>query len=809
MKSAVVAFEGAEGYGASTVGGRGGAIVHVTNLADNGIGSLRWALEQLDYPRTVVFDVGGTIQLKDNILIQHGNVTIAGQTAPGGGITLSGAGIRVKADEVIMRGMHIRPGDGEGKTPDDRDALMIGTTDFTIDNVIVDHNTFTWAIDENVAINGKVNNISFTNNIVAEGLSKSLHSKGEHSKGLLISNWGGTDGGDNSNITIAKNLLSDNMQRNAEIRSGQNIEYINNYIYNYGLSHIGMYVGGGTNGTLVLDVDVIGNVWEPGKNTGNKTQPIMLAGMADGSQVALADNIYSRSPVDASGNQNQAGLYTIQSGQRMLGTVTQGHGESSNIGILDSSTVKEFVLTNAGAVNGLGRDSVDIRIISEAANGTGTIIDRVSQVYDITTKAPPAAAAADSDRDGMPDWFEDMYAFDKRVADDKGDHDADGFTNIEEYINGIISGFNAGPARSVKQAEGDFRLKAATLDTPVELVKFPAGGGVQVDLTAVFKTMGAEQNLADVVEIAYANSKSFISVNSNGAPGASPKTLVAIIDGVKISLADLTINRSEISSAGVTTSAPEAIVIAPPPVFDPHNYVIGTTKGDIFTIKDDLDRVVEIANGGTDIAVSYVDYMLDSNVENLSLKGVAVLGTGNELNNKISGNDKNNVLRGLDGDDRISGGNGNDRVFGDNGNDWVEGNAGNDMLWGGTGADVMYGGAGRDYFCFSSGDGIATKTGAQDRIADFCAEDVFVLNGMLIDLSTLASGQANKYSDAFVVASKIIAGAPDMAVIHGSKDSWLFWDENGDGVIEAGVTMTNAALTKSAWYAPTGDLPMI
>ncbi len=810
MESTTLAFEGAEGYGAATIGGRGGTVVHVTNLNDNGVGSLRWALEKLEGPRIVVFDVAGTIQLKEQILIEHGNVTIAGQTSPGEGITLTGAGIRVKADEVIMRGLHVRPGDGEGKDPDNRDALMIGTTDFTVHNVIVDHNSFTWAIDENVAINGKVKDISFTNNIVAEGLSKSLHSKGEHSKGILLSNWGGEEG-DASYVTIAKNFLSDNMQRNAEIRAGQHVEYVNNYIYNYGLGHVGMYVGGGNGGTLQLDVDVIGNVWQPGVNTNNKSQPIMLAGMTKGSEVVLADNIFAKAPVDANGNQNQSGLYTVQAGQTMLGTVSNVRADGSNVAILDSTLVKNYVLANAGALNGSGLDAIDGRIIDEAKTGSGRIINAVSEVFNVaSTKSTQVAAPADSDRDGMPDWFEDIYGFDKRNGDDKGDNDGDGYTNVEEYINGLISGFNLGPARVDKQATGDFRINATTLDTPARLIGFLAGGGAPIDLSAVIKSFDPEKNsLSDFVEIAYAGGNSYISVDSDGPAGSSLKRVVAVVEGSHLTLSDVIVHPSALAQADLNLVVSDGVTAAPVPTYDPHVYLEGTLANDTHTIRTELDRIVEASDGGSDIAVSYVDYTLDANVESLSLKNGAVSGTGNALDNKMVGNDQNNILSGLFGNDRITGGNGDDLISGGSGDDWVEGNAGDDILSGGTGADTYFGGAGRDWFCFDTGDSAASKTATQDRITDFCADDVIVINGSVVDMTSLASGTAGKYADAYNVAAKIVAGEPDKAIIHGARDSWMFWDENGDGVIDQGVTLTGAALTKASWVAPHGEMPAI
>lgn len=438
-------FAGAEGYGAAASGGRGGIVVHVTSLADHGEGTLRWAVESLSGPRTIIFDIGGTISLKSQILLKNGDVTIAGQTAPGEGIVIEGSRLRIAASNVIVRGLHFRPGDGAGSDPDDRDGLMVGSQDKVLSGIIIDHNSFAWAIDENVAINGKVENLTFSNNIVAEALSNSLHSKGEHSKGLLVSNWNGVSG-DNNRITIIKNLFSDNVQRNPEIRAGQHIEVINNYIYNYGLAHIGIAIGGASDGREVVTANITGNVLTPGNSTPGRKSPIFMNDMHDASHVTLVDNLYTALPTDTNGNQDQARLYWNY-GYQSQGTISYALGGSSTVTILDSMATAAYVLANAGALNGRGRDSVDRRIINEATTGSGRTIHKVSDVYDAqAARKLTIPGAMDSDRDGMPDWFEDRYGFNRRAADNNGDNDGDGFTNLEEYINGIITGFDLGSA---------------------------------------------------------------------------------------------------------------------------------------------------------------------------------------------------------------------------------------------------------------------------------------------------------------------------------------------------------------------------
>lgn len=436
--SAVPAFPGAEGYGAFARGGRGGIVLHVTNLRDKGPGSLRWALEQRDGPRIVVFDVAGSISLESQILITKGQVTIAGQTAPGEGVTVAGSRIRIKASDIIIRGLHFRPGDGPiGQPYGDRDGLMIGTTDFVLHDIVIDHNSFSWAVDENVAINGKVRNISFSNNIVAEGLSRNLHPKGEHSKGLLVSNWDGAEG-DTIRISIIKNLFASNMDRNPMVRAGQDIEILNNLVVNYGRALPAISIGGGSSGTLRTSVLVAGNVIETGLSTkGSGVPPIRTEAMAPFSQITLFRNMF-RNEIPA--NQNSLVQHTVSA--NFLHLAADG-GAPAHVQFLDPTVVREHVITHAGTRTYNGRDRVDLRITHEVANGTSVIIDRPPTLQPDAPSDTSSPNILDTDRDGMPDWFERLYSVSPVAVDGRADEDQDGFTNIEEYINGLISGFES------------------------------------------------------------------------------------------------------------------------------------------------------------------------------------------------------------------------------------------------------------------------------------------------------------------------------------------------------------------------------
>lgn len=240
-----------------------------------------------------------------------------------------------------------------------------------------------------------------------------------------------------------------------------------------------------------------------------------------------------------------------------------------------------------------------------------------------------------------------------------------------------------------------------------------------------------------------------------------------------------------------------------PAAVDPYSYQVGTNGNNTFTIKTALQHVKEAMNGGVDSIVSYVDYTLDANVENLALKTGAIKAIGNDLANKITGNEAGNVVDGMAGDDKVYGMDGNDTLQGGAGNDWVEGGAGDDMLTGGTGADTLYGCGGRDSFRFTSGDSLATKISAEDRIVDFTSGDSIYVDGSMIDFSRMASTSINtsKYADAYMAASTLIIREKDFVVVNGNKDSFVFWDADHNGVIDNGFTMTNAAAARIGWMA--------
>jgi pectate lyase len=222
-------FPGAEGFGAHTGGGRGGRVIEVTTLNDRGPGSLRAAVDAAG-PRLVVFRTGGTIELQSPLAITHPFITIAGQTAPGGGITLKNgpanlfAPLQVKTHEVVIRYLRSRPGPS-GKPSPNVDALTIADPQRTVYNVIVDHCSFSWSTDEVVNVWYDAKDVTLQWCIMSEGLDKSTNPEGPASRGPLLGGRG------SERISFHHNLIAHNRGRNPMIKSSGVVDVVNNVVH--------------------------------------------------------------------------------------------------------------------------------------------------------------------------------------------------------------------------------------------------------------------------------------------------------------------------------------------------------------------------------------------------------------------------------------------------------------------------------------------------------------------------------------------------------------------------------------------------
>ena len=238
--SQIPAFPEAEGFGTSTRGGRGGKVLKVVNLNNDGPGSFREALETQG-PRIITFAVGGIINLESKLFVDDPWVTVAGQTALGDGICVRGEGIRVRTHDVVIRHIRFRPGDvdfGLSNQWNDVDAVSISGGD-TIFNVVIDHCSLSWAVDENINMWGEVHDITVQNCIISEALLHSKHPKGAHSMGMLI-------GSKATNISVHHNLFAHNNDRNPHINGVSRVDFRNNVIYNPGGVAIDISGGGGS-----------------------------------------------------------------------------------------------------------------------------------------------------------------------------------------------------------------------------------------------------------------------------------------------------------------------------------------------------------------------------------------------------------------------------------------------------------------------------------------------------------------------------------------------------------------------------------
>lgn len=380
-EATALAFPGAQGAAAHTPGGRGGKIVRVTTLAADGPGSFKEAVTGKG-PRIVVFEVGGVIDLgMKELRISEPFLTIAGQTAPHPGVTIIKGGLTIATHDVVIRHIRIRPGDGGlPKRSGDIDAI---TTVRGAHDVIVDHCSLTWATDENLSASSTrfhgeneaewmanaSRRITYSNNIVSEGLANSIHAKGEHSKGSLIH--------DHVNeVLIVGNLYAHNYERSPLFKGGARGQVINNLIYNPGQRAIHYnliaeeWLGHPySKGEMV----VRGNVMRAGKST-EPLAFLMIGGSGD-LDLYAQDNLV----VDRVGNKSiqETGSYTTAPVK--LDRVKNAPALPFGATLLPSAEVQDAVIENAGATP-WNRDLIDRRIVADVIEGRGEIIDSQEQV---------------------------------------------------------------------------------------------------------------------------------------------------------------------------------------------------------------------------------------------------------------------------------------------------------------------------------------------------------------------------------------------------------------------------------------------
>jgi hypothetical protein len=373
-----LAFLGAQGHGAFAKGGRGGRVIHVTSLSDDGPGSLRAALAQPG-PKTILFQAGGVIDLRDTLVVPS-ETTIAGQTAPGDGVCLRGASLSIRGDDVVIRFLCSRPGNTPGKDDlDDRDAFQI----LNARNVILDHVSAGWSVDEAVSTwFPDVENVTIQNSIIAEALRDAGHGKGDHSMGLLI--------GDGSrNVSVIRNLLAHNDWRNPRIQSADGVDVINNIIYNWG-SRATHFADGGTL-PEPTSANVVNNVYVRGPSSPDDNGFIVFERTLPGANYFFFGN----TDQDNNPLRPEQGYVRDQRAWNALRSIPVKSIENTDV--FSASQVIDSVLSDVGA-NRPRPSAVDARIIATVRDGTGGILSRPGDMTYAGGRADP-----DSDGDGLSD----------------------------------------------------------------------------------------------------------------------------------------------------------------------------------------------------------------------------------------------------------------------------------------------------------------------------------------------------------------------------------------------------------------------
>lgn len=467
----VPAFPGAEGFARYITGGRGGSVYHVTNLNDSGTGSLRDALGKSG-TRTIVFDVSGIINLKSDLKISKGNVTIAGQTAPGDGITLANYTVQLSADNVIIRFIRFRRGNAVSVS-DGADAIWGRNKK----NIMLDHCSFSWSIDEVASF---YDNRTFTMQwcTIAEALTNAGHDKGAHGYGGI---WGGKEASFHHNFLLhlqnrvprfngaRYNWSGYDTSKYPNTIQAERVDFRNCVMYNWGTG--GCY--GGPGGGYV---NMVNNYYKAGPATTNKTRVTQVS-KSDSSNggdnpfpgytsryyingnyvTAAGDNAEN---YDWQGVVYDSGIPTVN-GVKCVNDSKNYYGEGAgNIPIkmeepidagevtTHSATVAfEKVLAYAGA--SYRRDAVDARYAMEAETGTATYTGSVTGMSGIIDTQGDVGGwpvlsketkPTDTDKDGMPDDWETSNGLNPSLNDSK-QYTVDTekvYTNLEVYINSLV-----------------------------------------------------------------------------------------------------------------------------------------------------------------------------------------------------------------------------------------------------------------------------------------------------------------------------------------------------------------------------------
>jgi pectate lyase len=464
LEPGIPAFPGAWGGGMFATGGRGGMVIAVTNLNDRGPGSFRSAIES-EGPRIIIFRVAGIIYLESAIDINHPDITIAGQSAPGDGICLAHDSVNINTRNVILRHLRVRRGKPDGGQGSDN----IGG--HPEGQIVVDHCSASWGMDENLSLYRRmvrnsggggdiklpVRNLTIQYCISSEALNANNHAFG--------GTWGGED------ATFHHNLFASNTGRNPSIGMGGEFDYRNNVIFNW--RHRTM--DGGDETSMI---NVIGNYYKPGPAT-NENMHGVIARIEERDQYSpgrrfetggwfqkgpkrpgkwyVAGNFFEGHPEVTA--DNWKGMKDSNRGEGLVLARVLTPFEGWPVNQQTAQQAYPEVLATAGATLPK-RDAIDQRVIETVRTGKGITEDAIVSDPEQVGGYPeysflPDAVPKDGDGDGMPDAWETAHGLDPAKAGDAAeDSDKDGYTNIEEFLNGT------GPGEFV-----DYRILSNNVDT--------------------------------------------------------------------------------------------------------------------------------------------------------------------------------------------------------------------------------------------------------------------------------------------------------------------------------------------------------
>lgn len=440
-----LAFPGAEGWGKWTSGGRGGKVLIVSNLEDDGPGSLRHAIKTKG-PRIIVFALSGTIHLASPLSITS-DVTIAGQTAPGDGICLADYPVMLKGNNIIVRYMRFRMGDknqNKGMVNEAGSDDAFGGTRNS--RVIIDHCSISWSTDEVCSVYAG-DSTTLQWNLLSEPLNYSYHFETgdkdfeRHGYGGI---WGGRHASFHHNLFAHCNSRTPRFDGNRNIPVTEQADFRNNVIYDWGSNNV--YAGEGGN------YNVVNNYYKWGPSTGKQVKeqvlnPYKRANSIPYGKFYLKGNYMDGSPAVTANNW----LGVVMNEGTAADTVLSKVGNpfpAEAIAMQSAADAYQLVLQQAGAILPQ-RDTLDQRIINEVKTRTGRMIDVQGghphgTPYSQTVAAWPALKSAlapkDADGDGMPDAWETKNKLNPADAGDAAGYKLDKlYTNIEMYINSLVA----------------------------------------------------------------------------------------------------------------------------------------------------------------------------------------------------------------------------------------------------------------------------------------------------------------------------------------------------------------------------------